>query len=165
MLQNFYVVKTEDTIAANAFIPNCANNNGKIEAAKLHSITDLVFELFIDYQYGAADPVETSIPKQDIIDAITTALPGGTLPDYLEFSWDTTTHAITVTPRTGAATAGANDVDYSVCMFEGIILMDPGLEAFNFYKAKNRLGKDTIVFKTILGADVLHYYDISNDLP
>lgn len=165
MLQNFYVRISEKSILDAAFIPDCSGNNGKLEAAGMHTITDLRYQYMISYFFGTNQPVHNTVSYQSIKNLITTELSPGVKPTHLEFEWNSTTNAITVRAKDGIAVDGTNDVDYSVCLFEGIELLDGVVDDFIFTRACERDGKNTVVFRSVKNGNTMHYYDVSNDKP
>lgn len=165
MTQTFKVIKSAIKIAAGAVVPDCQSDPSRQEAAILHTITDLVYEQYIKYHFGANPRVENTIIRGLIINIINTPLPSGLLPDYIEFSWDQNTNVITPIGKAGTPAPGTNDVDYSVCLFKGIDLLDNMPDAYIFVKAKDRDAKHTVVFKTIKGGNIKHYYDVSDSQP
>lgn len=165
MLQNFYVRLSSKAIIEAAFIPDCSNNAGKLEAAGMHTITDLRYQHMIRYFFGTNPPVHNIVSYQDIKTLLTTEVSPGVMPTHLEFEWNTTTNVIAVRAKDGNATDGTNDVDYSVCLFDGIELLDGVVDSFIFTRACERNGKNTVVFRTVKNGNTMHYYDVSNDKP
>lgn len=165
MLQKFYVtnpiVDTREFLKMTTF-----DNDQAIEAAKIHTLTEHVFNLMLQYQYGPNLPagvgtvmtiaeVEQKLGESDNDD------------EYMELSWTGATHAIELEKKAGEPMPGFSDVDYSTLMFRGIIAWEgAALHSFRFYKAMDRKGKDTVIFETLNAVGgTLHYYDVSNDHP
>ena len=167
MQQSFFVVKSSDSVLEFDFTPDCTNDDGRREAAILHTITDLKFNRFVMYQYGSAAPVTNTMQRITILNEINREIPAnsGNKAEYLEFSWNTSTHVITVEGKVGTPTSGPHDVDYSVCLFKGIDLLDDQPDTFVFIKAIDRDGNNTVVFNTIKDGQTKHYYDVSSDHP
>ncbi len=148
-----------------SFIPDCTQNSGKIEAAVMHTITDLKHAQMIKYHFKNNQPVHTTFSMQVIATEMTRIVNPGSPATHLEFSWDDNTNVISVVGKDGEPSTGTNDVDYSVCLFEGITLLDGNVDEFVFTRAKDRDGSDTVVFRSVIGGQTIHYYDVSNDKP
>lgn len=161
MLKNFFVFTT--TAVSVERIPDCSSAAGKNEAAILHTITDIKHDKYIEFHYNGQGPKLNTFSHGDIFDVITRPLPGGGSVNHLEFIWDSVADTITFVGR--PLPYNPASIEYSVCLFEGIDILDSVPDSYVFVKAVDKDGKDTIVFKTLKGGNVKHFYDLSHDKP
>ena len=155
MQQTFLVSEKTDKLH---YAPDCTSANGQKDTAILHSVSQALFNRF---KGGNNDT--TKILASDIMTAINTPS-----TDYLKFHYDTATEQITYTlgvepyPQPGADP----DVEYSICLFKGIFMIDPTVSYFLFYPAQDWDREDIIIFASFDSNDaVLNYYDLSNTHP
>jgi hypothetical protein len=154
----------ETPLKAGGYLPDCSTNSGKKKIAVSHTITDVHYTQMIEAYFGTANPVEISISHQTIFNEIGKEIQPGVFPNYLEIHWDTN-HDITVVGAAGTPAPGPDFVCYSVCLFQGIDILDSTPDTFVFTQAKDKNDSDTVIFKTLINTNVQHYYDCSNENP
>lgn len=157
--------QNETSGKAGGYLPDCSTNDGKRKIAVSHTITDVNYQQMIEAYFGPANPVEISIPSPEIFRIIGKEITPGVYPDVLEFTWDPNTHSISVSGAAGAPNPGPCCVCYSVCLFQGINILDNNPDTFVFTQAKDKNDCDTVVFKSLINNTVQHYYDCSNENP
>lgn len=150
---------------AGGSLPDCSTNDGKRKIAISHTITDIFYTQMIDAYFGPANPVDISVPSPELFNIIGKEVTPGVYPDVLEFTWDPNTHEIAISGAAGAPNPGPNSVCYSVCLFQGINILDNNPDTFVFTQAKDKNDSDTVIFKSLLNNNVQHYYDCSNENP
>lgn len=143
--------------------PTCDNPNGKKEIAIMHTITEEKHARMVKYHFGNNIPVVTQKSRNEIYNIINTPI-SGLLPTHLEFTWDNA-DAIIINGKPGIPEDIQDEVDYSVCLFEGIDLLDNYPDTFEFVKALNMHQDSSVVFRTIKSGITGHFYDVSNELP
>lgn len=163
MLKTFNVVRKE---IVGKKKPDCAIAQDREDVATIHSITEGKFELFLRYFIESGGVrLPNPHPFPHIITLLDTPLPGGQMPEYIEFVGDTTTGVITHTPKHGTPILTDGNHDYSACLFRGVKALDHDPVTIEFYVAKNDKDEHTVIFSTILADGSNRYYDLSNDLP
>jgi hypothetical protein len=152
--------KREENLLGN--LPTCGNPNGKKELAIMHTITEEKYNHMIQYHFGNAIPVVTPKNRIELLAIINNPI-GGLLPTHLEFTWNG--DSIIINGKTGIPENINNDVDYSVCLFEGIDILDSTPDSYEFVRAIDIHQNPAVVFRTIKNGITGHFYDVSNELP
>jgi len=146
-------------------LPDCATNDGKRKIAISHTITDIHYEQMVAAFFGTANPVEVTVSRADVLDVIGKEVAPGIFPESIQLFWDPNNHDITLTGAAGVPTPGPDNVCYSVCLFQGIEILDNEPDFYVFTMGQDRNDCNTVVFKTLLNNNVQHYYDCSNENP
>jgi hypothetical protein len=117
----------------------------------------------VKYHFGNNPVYKNNFSGITILNKITTQI-GGELPTHLEFRWDEN-NTIEIIPKTGNPQVGEDNVDYSVCLFQGINILDNFPDSFELIRALTRDNMATVVFRTSTNGITGHFYDVSNELP